>query len=275
MGYGVKLRLRRILNPRTGRVVIFPLDHGVTCGLVRGLENMASCIQNGIDGGADALVLHKGTMRLLDRTEGRLPGVFMHLSGSTQLGTAVHHKVLVGSVEEALINGADGVSCHINLGNEYEPEMLRDLGVIGCECARWNMPFLVMVYVRGRYAADSEHDKAISHAVRLAAELGADIVKTAMPSSPSMMERIANSVSVPVVIAGGSKAKDVLSFLENVSMAIQAGAGGVAVGRNVFQHDQPRTLLRAIGFIVHEGLSAKDAMEKASEEGFSGEQIQR
>ncbi|MCX7822625.1 MAG: 2-amino-3,7-dideoxy-D-threo-hept-6-ulosonate synthase [Syntrophobacterales bacterium] len=269
MSIGAKLRLRRIMNSRTGRVVIFPLDHGVTFGLMRGLEDMTLCLQNGIDGGADAFVLHKGMMRLLECTSGKLPGVFMHLCGSTQLGTAVHHKVVVGSVEEAIMYGADGVSYHINLGNEYEPEMLRDLGVISGECIKWQMPLLVMTYVRGRYAGDSEHDKAISHAVRLAAELGADIVKTAMPSSFLVLERIVKSVSVPVVIAGGSKAENPIYFLENVERAIQAGASGVAVGRNVFQHERPRMFLRAIGLIVHGGLSAKDAIERASEEEFS------
>jgi class I fructose-bisphosphate aldolase len=266
MGSGVKLRLRRILNSGNGRIVIFPLDHGVTCGLVRGLEDMKRCLQNGIDGGADAFVLHKGMMNLLEETQGRLPGVFMHLSASTQLGTAVHHKVLVGSVEEAISRGADGVSCHINLGNEYEPEMLRDLGYLGSECARWQIPLLVMIYVRGRYAGDSEHDKAIAHAVRLAAELGADIVKTAMPSSVTWLERITKSVSVPVVIAGGSKASDPLAFLEGIEQAMGTGARGVAVGRNVFQHESPKAFLRAITYVVHEGLSAKDAIERSMRE---------
>lgn len=266
MSSGVKIRLRRILNPGTGRVVIFPLDHGVTCGPIRGIEDMKRCLQNGIDGGADAVVLHKGMLSLLESTKGRLPGVFMHLSASTQLGTAMHHKVLVGSVEEAISRGADGVSCHINLGNEYEPEMLRDLGYIGSECAKWQIPLLVMIYVRGRYAADSESDRAIAHAVRLAAELGADIVKTAMPSSLAWLERITKSVPVPVVIAGGSKSENPLAFLEGIEQAIGAGAKGVAVGRNVFQHENPRAFLRAITLVVHEGMSAKDALERSMKE---------
>ncbi|MEJ5301279.1 MAG: 2-amino-3,7-dideoxy-D-threo-hept-6-ulosonate synthase [Thermodesulforhabdaceae bacterium] len=272
MNLGGKLRLKRILNPRTGRVVVFPLDHGVTCGPVLGIEDMTKCLQYGIDGGADTVVLHKGMMKLLAKTTGYLPGVFMHLSGSTQLGTSVHHKVLVGSVEEAIVRGADGVSCHINLGNDFEPDMLKDLGVIGSECARWQMPLLVMIYVRGRYApAGSEHDKAIAHAVRLAAELGADIVKTAMPSSFKNLERITKSVPVPVIIAGGSKAEDPVAFLESVERAIEAGASGVAVGRNVFQHEHPKAFLRAITLVVHEGVTVREAIKRSFEEGSSDE----
>jgi class I fructose-bisphosphate aldolase len=272
MSSGKILRLKRILNYRTGRIVVFPLDHGVTCGLVRGLEDMAKCLQYGIDGGADAVVLHKGMMRLLENTTGHLPGVFMHLSGSTQLGTSVHHKVLVGSVEEAVVRGADGVSCHVNLGNEFESEMLRDLGFIGSECARWQIPLLVMIYVRGRYAPpDSEYDKAIAHAVRLAAELGADIVKTAMPSSVKTLERITKSVPVPVIIAGGSKAEDPVAFLEGIERAMEAGAKGVAVGRNVFQNERPQAFLRAITFVVHEGITAREAIERSFGENFLSE----
>ncbi len=266
MAKGIGIKLRKILNPFTGRIVIFPMDHGVTLGVIKGLEDMKKLLQISIDGGADAVVLHKGMIELLEETRGRLPSIFMHLSASTQLGAYGNAKVTVGSVEEAIIRGADGVSCHINLGNEHELDMIKDLGAISSECAKWQIPLLVMIYVRGRYASDFDMDKSLIHAVRLASELGANIVKTSMPSSFETIERMAKATPVPIVIAGGSKVEDPLVFLDNVRKLIDAGARGVAVGRNVFQDENPQVILKAITMVVHKGYSPKEALRRAQEE---------
>ena len=121
----------------------------MTCGPVRGIERLEEPIRAGVLGGADGLVLHKGMLAHLEPVRERLPGIFMHLSASTLLGTAPSHKVLVGTVEEALRRGADGVSVHVNVGVPAEPDMLRDLGHVGSACAKWQVPLLVMIYVTG------------------------------------------------------------------------------------------------------------------------------
>lgn len=261
---GKGLRLKRLLPSSDGRTVIFPLDHGVSCGPIPGLECIGEAIRLGSRGGADALVLHKGMLSYLDSVEGRIPGILMHLSASTQLGNAFHRKILVGTVEEALRRGADGVSVHLNLGDEREPEMLRDLGMIGSECEKWQIPLLVMIYVRGTHAPSPVSDSAIAHATRVAAELGADIIKIAAPKDDAVLAKITQGSPVPVIVAGGSKAPDTLLFLERVERSLKMGARGVAVGRNVFQHARPEALLGAVRDIVHGGFSAAEANEKLS-----------
>jgi predicted phospho-2-dehydro-3-deoxyheptonate aldolase len=259
---GKALRLKRLIAPHTGRMVILPMDHGVSCGPIPGLQRLEQAISVGIRGGADALVLHKGMMPYLETVPQALPGIFLHLSASTQLGPAFHHKVLVGSVEEAVRRGADGVSVHVNLGDDHEAEMLRDLGEVGGACALWQMPLMVMIYVRGASAPSPPPDAAIAHAARVAAELGADVIKLPAPADVDALAAIASASPVPVVVAGGSKVPHVQALLERVEMVLRAGARGVAMGRNVFQAEQPETLLRVIVGMVHGGWSAERAAEE-------------
>ena len=257
---GKILRLKRFIAAHDGRIVILPLDHGLSCGPIPGLERMQQAISMGMRGGADALVLHKGMLRYLESLPGPLPGIFLHLSGSTQLGPDFHCKVLVATVEEAIRHGADGVSVHINLGDAQEAEMLRDLGAVGGACSAWQIPLLVMIYVRGAHAPAPVPDSAIAHAARVAAELGADIIKIPAPRDDQVLAEIAQGSPVPVVLAGGSKVDDAGALLQRIEAALQAGIRGVAVGRNVFQHQQPEVLLRIIHRMVHEGLAAVEAL---------------
>jgi len=259
MSTGRTLRLKRLVNPEDGRIVVLPLDHGVSCGPIPGLRQMDQAVRTGVAGGADAMVLHKGMFRYLDGLPHRLPGLFLHLSASTQLGPDFHHKVLVGTVEEALRRGADGVSVHINLGAREEREMLLDLGRVGTACAEWQLPLLVMIYVRGAYAPNPMTDAALAHAARVAAELGADLIKMPAPRDPDNLARITAGSPVPVLVAGGGKAGDSGEFLLRIEQALSAGAGGVAIGRNVFQHERPVVFLKLIAALVHGHLSAVEA----------------
>jgi predicted phospho-2-dehydro-3-deoxyheptonate aldolase len=266
---GKALRLKRFRNSLNGRMVILPLDHGVSLGPIPGLERPERAIRMGVGEGADALVLYKGMLGLLERVSEKLPGIFMHLSASSELSPSLHHKVLIGTVEEALRRGADGVSIHVNLGNPDEPEMLQDLGRVGDACAQWQMPLLVMMYVRGANGTAAAPDSAIAHAARIAAELGADIIKIPIPEDYRTLKEIAAGLPVPVVVAGGSRIAEATVFLERVEQAMEAGAQGVAIGRNIFQSRHPELLMRAICRIVHRGLSAGRAWEEARGEGLA------
>lgn len=261
---GKTLRLRRCgIQPGHGLVVL-PLDHGVTFGPIQGLEQPERIIRMGIEEGTDALVLHKGLISQLPHIPGRLPGIFMHLSGSTQMGPNPQYKVLVGSVEEAIRRGADGVSVHVIVGDLNEPRMLEDLGCIGADCARWRMPLLVMIYPLFEAKKPLAGDSAIAHGARIAMELGADCVKIPLPVDIKILEEITGSLHVPVVVAGGGRNLDTLAFLRRIEKSVEAGARGVAVGRNVFQQERPREVLRAIMDIVHGRSRAAAVRDKSS-----------
>jgi len=261
MSIGKRIRMERIIDRRSKRSVIVPMDHGVTLGPVRGLEDMRKAVNAVAEGGANAVLLHKGIVFAGHRGYGKDIGLILHISASTNLGPDPLNKVLVASVEEGIKLGADAISIHVNVGAENEPEMLESLGAVAMECEEWGMPLLAMMYPRGP-KVKSEHDaEMVKHAARVGAELGADIIKTNYTGDPDSFKEVVRSCPVPVIIAGGPKANTDEEVLQMVEGAIEAGASGVSIGRNIFQHDDPTKMTQAISKIVHEGFSAKEALE--------------
>jgi DhnA family fructose-bisphosphate aldolase class Ia len=168
-------------------------------------------------------------------------------------------KVPVCTVEEAIKLGADAVSIHINLGAERDTQMIELFGNVSRSCAEWGIPLLAMMYTRGK-KIESEYDvKYVKHAARVGAELGADIVKCNYTGSVESFKDVIAGCPVPVVIAGGEKMETEAQLLKVVEDALKAGAAGVSIGRNAFQHKRPEKIVEAIGRVVHQGESAKEA----------------
>jgi len=247
---GKDIRLERIMDRNTGRAVIIPMDHGMTLGQIDGLLDMSWIISEVSDGGANAIVLHKGMVKHGHRKHGRDIGLIVHLSGSTSMNPDPNDKVLVCTVEEAVALGADGVSIHINLGAPEESKMIEEAGRISGDCSKWGIPLMIMIYPRGE-GIDPKSPVLIGHCVRVAEELGADLIKTNYTGDPDTFRPITNACSVPVLVAGGEKAGD-LETLVSIDGAIAAGASGVCVGRNAFQNEQPSKFISAICSVVHE-----------------------
>lgn len=260
---GKNIRLERIINRRSGKIIIVPMDHGVSSGPIRGLINMPEIINKVAKGGANAVLLHKGIIKTGHRGYGRDIGLIMHLSGSTSLGLDPNNKVLVASVEEAIKLGADAVSVHINIGAENEAEMLQVLGKTSEECMKWGMPLLAMMYPRGKKVdkKGGEHNvEMVKLAARAGAELGADIIKTNYTGDIDSFREVVKGCPVPVVIAGGPKMDSDKEILEMIRDAIDAGGAGTSIGRNIFQHKNPSKMVEAIAKIVHEEWAVYKAM---------------
>jgi len=255
---GKDIRIERIMNRNTGRAVIVPMDHGFSMGQINGLLDMTKTITEVSDGGANAIVLHKGMVKRGHRRHGRDIGLIIHLSGSTSLNPDPDDKVIVCTVEEAVALGADAVSIHINLGAPNESRMLESAGLIVKDCNRWGMPLLVMIYPRGK-GIDPFSPQAIGHCVRVAEELGADLIKTNYPGSPEAFRKIVNACSVPVFIAGGEKTGD-LESLKIIRDSVEVGGAGVCVGRNAFQRDDTRGFVRALCKVVHEKIDPAESL---------------
>jgi fructose-bisphosphate aldolase/2-amino-3,7-dideoxy-D-threo-hept-6-ulosonate synthase len=255
---GKEIRIERIMDRNTGRGVIVPMDHGFTLGQIEGLQDMTRVISAVSEGGANAIVLHKGIVKKGHRRRGRDIGLIVHLSGSTSLNPDPNDKVLVCTVEEAIALGADAVSIHINLGAPNESRMLEDAAGVVKECNRWGIPLLVMIYPRGK-GIDPNAPQTIGHCVRVAEELGADLIKTNYPRDPVSFAKIVKACSVPVLIAGGEKAGD-LETLEIIRDSVAAGGAGVCVGRNAFQRDDPRAFVEALCRVVHDGWDPASAL---------------
>jgi fructose-bisphosphate aldolase/2-amino-3,7-dideoxy-D-threo-hept-6-ulosonate synthase len=253
---GKKRRLRRIFRD-DNRTVIVPMDHGVTLGPVAGLINMQEIINKLLQGGADAVVLHKGVAKHVDTGNA---GLIIHLSGITKLGPDPNHKVQVCSVEEAVRIGANAVSVHVNVGAEQEDRMLAKLGRVADDCDRYGMPLLAMMYPRGKKIENQHAVDVVAHAARLGAELGADIIKTNYTGDAVTFKEVVRSCHVPVVIAGGPKVETTQEVLQMVCKSIEAGGAGLSIGRNIFQHKYPTKMVKALSAIVHKGASVDAAL---------------
>lgn len=259
---GKSIRMERIMDRKSGRFLIVPMDHGVSLGPIKGLIDMPKIVNRIADGGANAVLVHKGIVKHGHRGYGRDIGLIIHLSGSTSLGPDPNNKVSVTTVEEAIKLGADAVSVHINIGADNEADMLKVLGSTARECAEWGMPLVAMMYPRGRKIG-SEHDvKVVKLAARVGAELGADIIKTNYTGDPESFKEVTEGCPVPVVIAGGPKMETTRDVLQMVRESIEAGGAGTSIGRNVFQAEDPTKMVRAFRKIVHEDASVEAAMKE-------------
>ena len=257
---GKEIRIERIMNRNTGRSVIVPMDHGFSMGQIEGLLDMTKVISDVSEGGANAIVLHKGLVKRGHRRKGRDIGLIIHLSGSTSLNPDPNDKVQVCTVEEAIALGADAVSIHINLGSPNESKMLEIGANVAKDCSRWGMPLLVMIYPRGK-GIDAFSPQSVGHCVRVAEELGADLIKTNYPNDPEAFRKIVKACSVPVFIAGGEKTGD-LDSLKIIRDSVQAGGAGVCVGRNAFQREDTKSFVQALCRVVHDNADPEKALGK-------------
>lgn len=248
------LRLRRLSRPQDDRYLFVPLDHSVSDGPVVPRDRWHDLISAVVLGGADAVIVHKGRVRTLDPAVLGGCALIVHLSAGTSHMADAHAKVLVGEVDEALRLGADAVSVHVNIGSDTESRQLADLGTVAAECDRWNVPLVVMAYARGPRIGDAADPAVLAHVVNIAADLGADIVKTTLARPAEEMAEVTASCPVPVIVAGGPASENSLAGHARTAMA--TGCAGLAVGRRVFTSPTPMQLVAELASIVHAPVGA-------------------
>ena len=255
------LRLRRVLPADGQRIILTPLDHGVTLGPIPGLDDVEATLRVlRRTGKVHGVILHKGTLESYasELAEGPRMATILHLSGSVALSPNAHWKVLVSSVEDGLRLGVDGVSVHVNLGNEHDAHMLRDLGTVASDCAAWGMPLLAMMYLRGD-GVDANDPQSASTLIRVATELGADLIKLDYPGDPDLFAHMLEGVKVPILVAGGAFNGDARTVMTHIHGAVGAGAAGVAIGRNVFQRLDNPGFIEGVDHIMNHGGSVDEA----------------
>ena len=251
-----------------GRGVWVPIDHGVSDYPVEGLVDLESTIKSLISAGVDAIIAHKGLVGHYSKLcENSNTSMVIHLSASTRHGgNESTNKVLVGGVDEVLQRGGIGVSCQVNMGSEKEPEMMERMGEISRQALLQGLPMFGMVYARGPNLNVMEEDstKGNAHAARLAFELGCDAAKTVWTGDKQSFAKITNAVPIPLLVAGGPSTGDSRAILTMIRDALDAGASGVCMGRQVFGHPQVESIARAIVMLVHQDASVDEAIRECS-----------
>ena len=244
---GKQRRMRRLLAA-DGKALLVAVDHSLTNGPIDGLSNMRAVLDAIVSGGADAVITHRGTASRAMPVQ-RETGLIIHLSGNSRLSNESDLKIRVCDPETAAALGADAVSAHLTFSGDHreDREALADLGRIARSCDQLGLPLLVMTYTR---VAHEKRAPAVLHAARIAAELGADIVKSAHPGDDHLHE-LATTLNVPVVIAGGEVSEQWDDFLKSVRTMLAAGVAGVCVGRRIFTQSDPARATAALRAVVH------------------------
>jgi 2-amino-4,5-dihydroxy-6-oxo-7-(phosphonooxy)heptanoate synthase len=245
---GRRRRLGRLYRHDPSRLLVVPLDHAIASGPIgTGLDDLTGRLA---EGGADAVVLHKGALRHIAPGRFHDLALVLHLNASTGLAPDPDAKYPVATVTEALRLGADAVSVHVNLGSATEDRQVTHLAAVAGDCDRWGVPLLAMMYVRGPGSAEPCSPEAVAHAVAVAAELGADLIKTTLPGEEAAIARITAGCPVPVLAAGGAAGRPD-AVLAALAGSLRAGAGGVAAGRLIFTALDPAAAVRRLAALVH------------------------
>lgn len=166
--FGRSVRLRRLYQHGDDRLLVVPLDHSLTDGPIVPSGGVGPLVGQLARNGVDAVVLHKGAVRMLDHTDFTTTSLIVHLSASTAHAPDPDAKYLVSSVEEALRLGADAVSVHVNLGSDQERRQITDLASVSDACDRWSLPLLAMMYPRGPRVDNPRDPGLVAHAATLA-----------------------------------------------------------------------------------------------------------
>ncbi|MFE7273476.1 2-amino-3,7-dideoxy-D-threo-hept-6-ulosonate synthase [Streptomyces sp. NPDC057623] len=246
---GKLFRLRRLSLAGDGRHLLVPLDHSVSDGPIVPADQWDDLLRALVDGGADGIIVHKGRARAFAPDILRSCALVVHLSASTGHSGDVHAKVLVADVEEALRLGADAVSVHVNIGSDTEAQQLADLGAVARSCDAWGMPLIAMVYPRGPRIEDPRDPALLAHLANVAADLGADMVKTSVALPWERMAEVVAGSPIPILAAGGPP--DGSDLVEYGTAVMAAGCRGLAVGRRIFSAPSPGALVSRLASVVH------------------------
>lgn len=261
---GKKIRLSRIIG--RGRSVVFAFDHGVEHGPGDFTPETLDpkVVLEKVVGEVDAVMLLPGLARLTWEIWGNKAGLIVKITGKTNMRPE-NEKLLqsiFGTVEDAVALGADAVAATVYWGSQFEDQMLNTWFTIRSAAEVYGLPCLQLAYPRGPAIRDMYHVEIVKYGARAAAESGADLIKTYYTGNSDTFRQVVEAASgVPVLMSGGPKRNRDYDFLVDVYNVIHAGGKGVVVGRNVFQHKNPRGMLRAISAIVHEDKHPDEAVK--------------
>jgi DhnA family fructose-bisphosphate aldolase class Ia len=261
MNLGKMRRMRKFFHA-DGRTMIVAMDHGAYFGLQAGLENPLRAIEAVVTGGADAVMTTVGIAQAFASALAPTSLILRVDGGATKMGTKAWRGALINDAETALKLGADGVVVMGFPGAENEDKNLQYLAALSKQCLNWGLPLMAEMLPRGFEGGDDARaPDSIALAARVGAELGVDIVKTQYTGSIESFRKTIDNCFVPVVVLGGPKSEDDAGTLRTVREALDAGARGVAMGRNIWGHARACQMTRAVVALVHEDVTVERAVE--------------
>ena len=255
IGWGMRNRLSQLVGA-DGHCQFLPIDHGYFQGPTRCLERPGDTIREIIDY-ADGLFVTRGVLRSCISPDMDTPIILRVSGGTSVIGHDLSDEVITTSVEEMIRLNVAAVGLSIFVGSDYEKQTLDSLAMLANECEDYGIPVMAVTAVGKEL--EKRTARYLALACRIAAELGAKIVKTYYCAED--FEKVTNGCPVPVVMAGGPKCDTELEVFEFVYDGIQKGAIGINLGRNVWQHPHPVAMMRALNGVVHNDLTPEQAFD--------------
>ncbi len=260
---GKAVRIQRLKNPTSGRILTVALDHAPSYGVLAGLENIQSVIERVASGRPDAILLMKGTAeRCYLPYVGRIALI---LKCSSLSPFHPEHDVWVSQIEDALRLGADAIAMALTVGSPQQPHLLSNLAALVREAERLGMPVIVHAYPNGELVPPDERYSAqqVRYAARLAMEFGVDIVKTFYTGSAETFAQVVEAAAPALVVAaGGPRLETDADVLRMAYGVVQAGAAGITFGRNVWQSEDTAAMIGALRHVVHHGGTVDEALSR-------------
>lgn len=264
---GKEHRLNRLF--KNENIIILPIDDMLISGPEKGLKKSNDLFKDDMLSKVSAVLGYKGSFFRNNATDIEY---IQNITASTTRSNSTN-KIIVSSVEKAVISDAVAVASHINISSKYESNMLQQAGMISDEADKYGIPFFCLSYPRYENAAGvpinydeikkndiDKYTSLVAHCVRIAVELGADIIKTQFTGSIESFSKVVNvSSNVPIVIAGGCE----VGIEETLTMAFQAlkaGARGISIGRNVYNDPNPLAAISSLSMIINDKASVQEAL---------------
>ena len=254
LDWGMKNRLARTFNPQSGRTVMLAIDHGYFQGPTSGLERIDLSILPLLPS-CDALFCTRGILRSIVPADSQKPMVLRASGGPSILRDELSDEQIAMDMDDAVRLNAAGVGIQVFVGGEHETRSIHNMTKLVDAGLRVGMPVMGVTAVGKTMVRDAKYFRL---ACRMIAELGAQYVKTYYVEED--FETVTSSCPVPIVMAGGKNLPE-LDALTMAYNAVQQGAAGVDMGRNIFQSDAPKAMIAAVAAMVHQNMKPKDAFE--------------
>jgi class I fructose-bisphosphate aldolase len=269
---GKTIRLGRVLNPADGRAAVVAYDHGSMVGVIPGNENPGDMLETLAEGGADALMVAPGIARTYASVfAGRgAPALIVRIDwwnlwrGEGQLPYKEGSGRLIATVEDAARLGADAILIYMILGmenSEFEANHVETIAKVAHDCDKMGIGCIIEPMARGALSEDPLKPEYIALGSRMACELGADVLKIEYTGNSDTFKGVTEAAFRPILIAGGPKTSTLRDALAMLRGALDAGASGSFIGRNVFQAENPRLMMQVMASMIHENWSVDEALE--------------
>ena len=254
MDWGMTNRISKIIKPENGRCVMLAVDHGYFLGPTEKLEVPQKTVEPLLPY-IDSIMLTRGVLRTSLPPISNVP-IVLRVSGATSIiGEDLSNETITTSIEDAIRLNVSCLALSIFVGSKYEHQTLSNLAILVDNGQKYGIPILAVTAVGKEMVRDARY---LGLACRIAGELGAHVVKTYYCEN---FEKVIEGCPVPVIIAGGKKLANEIDVLELTFNAINEGASGVDMGRNIWQSDHPIAMIKAVRSIVYEGFSIKEAAD--------------